>query len=710
MKTWSKACLRGAALLASFLVPAAAFGDSTYQVQATKTTEHITIDGTGDEPAWQTAPEISGWHLTRIDYGKPARDDTKVRILYDADNLYFLFHCIDSQPDRITGYTVQNEGFLHQEDNITIILDTFLDHRNAYYFWTNTLGVRTDGRIVDDGEAFSTNWKGEWESKSTVVSDGWIAELRIPFANFQFPKKDVVTFGMLLDREQSRNQEWSNWTPDGVNSAKVSRYPHLEGLQGINPRSVFSITPYAAATVALKTDDGRGVFRPNVGADARIDPAPWLSMKLTANPDFSDAEADQGFLLLDTEQPLLPERRQFFLESEHLFIAPINVFTSRRIALRPHDRVWGGLQLTGKLGGLNFALLDVQHRDLSGRTPDGSEVYENVNSGVVRLQQDLGKRSMLALVALNRSGRGGLYGDSNFSTVGMDANIHIYEEFFIQAEALRSWSPLGNVDADAYHVGLHRFDTLSEFWLQFEDIGKNYANPLGWTPVVDKQGWNSHLFLNPFPKWRFLPRLDVTWDTLWRRNHEGARTRYRQRLNVQPYLHHNFALYFDGIYDDNEGFRNRLATAGFTLFPHDWQSFTLTAIGGRFLGGEIRGLNGAFNLKLGPHIVAKFSGFYTRNFGVPEGSKLFGASGDGYSWSGYAQLRYHFSPDLYARVTFQKGDVFELADYNSVKGTFLDAMVGWHYRQWSDIFLVYTDQPFNGSQERRILSKISFNY
>ncbi|NOK39335.1 carbohydrate binding family 9 domain-containing protein [Corallococcus exercitus] len=702
-------CRWGTALLAA-LVPTLGHADSTYKVTATRTQDAITIDGKGDEPAWQAAPEISGWYLTRINYGKPAPDDTKVRILYDQDNLYFLFHCLDSKPERITGYTVQNEGFLHQEDNITIILDTFLDHRNAYYFWTNPLGVRTDGRIVDDGEAFSTNWRGEWETKSTIVKDGWISEVRIPFANFQFETKDEISFGMLLDREQSRNQEWSNWTPDGVNSAKVSRYPHLEGLKGIKPRSIFSITPYVATTVALKTTDDRGVFRPNVGADARIDPAPWLSVKLTANPDFSDAEADQSFLLLDTDQPLLPERRAFFTESEHLFIAPINVFTSRRIALRPHDRVWGGLQLTGKLGGLSFSMMDVQHRDSTGRDANGREVFENVNSGVLRLQQDIGKRSMIALVAINRSGRGGLFGDSDFQTVGVDGNFHLFEEFFIQAQALKSWSPLGNEDSDAYHVGLHRFDTLSEFWLQFEDIGKNYANPLGWTPVVDKQGYNSRVFVTPFPKWRFLPRIDVTWDSLWRRNHEHERTRWRNRLNVQPYLHHDFALYLEGIYDDNLGFRDRLGTFGFTLFPHDWQSYTLTAVAGRFLGGEIRGFNGSANLKIGPHIVARFSGFYTRNFNVPTNSDLYGTSGDGYSFSGYAQLRYHFSPDLYARLTLQKGGVYELADYNAVKGTFLDAMVGWHYRQWSDIFLVYTDQPFGGSQERRILSKISFNY
>ena len=52
----------------------------------------------------------------------------------------------------------------------------------------------------------------------------------------------------------------------------------------------------------------------------------------------------------------------------------------------------------------------------------------------------------------------------------------------------------------------------------------------------------------------------------------------------------------------------------------------------------------------------------------------------------------------------------ELADYSNVKGTLLDALIGWHYRQWSDVFLVYSDQPFNGQQERRLMTKVSFNY
>ncbi|XXF78565.1 carbohydrate binding family 9 domain-containing protein [Myxococcaceae bacterium GXIMD 01537] len=688
----------GVALLAVCL-PVLAHADSTYNAKATFTAEPITIDGKLDEPAWQNAPELSGWYLTRINYGSPVEDDTKVRILYDKDNIYFALHCLDREPNKITAYTVQNEAFLRQEDNITIILDTFLDHRNAYYFWTNPLGVRTDGRIVGDGEAFSTNWAGEWESKATIREDGWLVEVRIPFANFQFPEQEEVTFGLLLDREQARNQKWSNWTPDGVNSAKVSRYPHLTGLKGIRSRKPWSITPYVSTEVGIKKVGEQNTFRPNVGVDARVDPTPWLAVKLTVNPDFAQVEADQDRLLFDQEEPLLPERRPFFVESEQLFLSTMNLFTSRSIARRPHDRVYVGAQVVGKVGRTGFALLDVQHRDGLG---DGT--YEDVNSGAVRIQQDLGDRSHINVTALSRKGT------AWFGTLGVDANIHLFEEVFVQAQASKAWSPGRPADSDAYRVTFHRFDTLSEFWIQLDDIGKSYFNPLSYTPVIDKQGWNTHLYLNPFPGWRFLPRLDVVWDTLWRRNHEHVKTRYRQRLNVQPYLHHNFSLYFDGVYDDNEGFRNRILSAGFTLFPNDWQNFTLTAVGGRFLGGDMRGLTGALNFKLGPRFAAKLTGFYTKTTGVPAHSDLYGTSGDGYTWSGYGQLRYQFSPDLYARVTFQHGRAVELADYNNVKGTLLDATIGWHYRQWSDVYLVYTDQPFNGSQERRLLSKISFTY
>jgi hypothetical protein len=688
-----------AAAIALLAIPATeAQADSSYQARATRTIEPIVIDGKLDEASWRNAQVLTDWHQTRVDIGKRSRDQTEVRILYDRDNLYFGFHCFDSQPDKITAYTVQNEGFLHQEDNVTVIIDTFLDHRNAYYFWTNALGVRTDGRIIDDGEAFSTDWQGEWEADGRVVSDGWIVEIRIPFSNFQFPDAEEHTFGLLLDREQARNQEWSNWTPDGVNSAKVSRYPHLVGLKGISARAPAILTGYASAQVSAA--GGKATrFTPNAGIDAAITPTPWMSLKLTVNPDFAQVEVDQDVLWLDTEERFIPERRPFFLEGNDLFVAPLQVFFSRRIAPKPHDRVVAGMQAVGKRGGTGFSVLDVQARE---ERPDGTE--ESVNAAVARVQRDLGDRSSVSAIGVSR------VGDVARGTAGADANIHIWEEIFVQAQAAKNFGPEGDRNAEAYHIGVHRFDTTSEFWLQYEDVGKNFLTPLGFVPVIDKQSVYAHGYYNWFTKQPALPRIDITYDDLWRMDHEGVETRHLRKLLLQPYMSDDFAFYLEGRSDRTDGYGNRIGTYGFVLFPNDWQSLTVTALTGTFLGGDLLGVNGALNLKLGPSIVAKLSAFYTLSWDLPPDSPLVGTATAGRQWVLYSQLRYHFSPDLYARLTFQRGDVFGIADLNAVDGQVIDAVIGWHYRLGSDLFLVYTQQPVGGVQEHRALAKMSYTY
>jgi len=702
----------------------AARADSEYSVRATRTEDKISIDGRMDEAAWATAPLLTNFHQTRVELGKPAREQTEVRILYDRENLYFGFHCLDSHPDEVTAYSVQNESFLHQEDNVTVMIDSYLDHRNSYYFWTNMLGVRTDGRIVNDGESFGTDWQGEWEAKGSRVADGWIVEIRIPFRNFQYDNADEHTFGVMLDREEARLQEWSNWTHDGVTSAKVSQYPHLTGLKDIAPRSIATVTPYISTQLVLPpTSLSPGVpldssissqglslpiansgmiFAPNAGVDATIDPTSWASLKLTLNPDFAQFDVDQDVLYLNTEERYIPERRQFFREGQELFITPITLFFSRRIA--PHayqgDHVWGGAQLVGKKGGTSFSLLDVQYTE----NPENGSATENVNAGVVRLQQDLGNRSSVSVIGLNRLGD---IANLKNTLLGADANLHLFEEFFMQLQAAKSWSAVGPSASEAYHVGIHRYTTLSEVWLEVEDIGKNFRDFLGYVPVIDKQVIDWHGYYTWFTKVPVIERVDVTYDALWRRNHDGVPTRHREQLTVQPYIGNHLALYLDALYDYNANFENKIGTFGFIINPNDWQGLSVFGLMGNFLGGGIAGGNMALNWKFGPHVSLKLSAFYTYSSNVPENSPLFGVSGNGHQWSGYAQLRYQFTPDFYARITFQRGETLGLADINSYNGQVIDAVLGWHYRLGSDFFLVYTDQPVNNQQEHRILSKIS---
>lgn len=691
--------------LTSLSVPDSVHADSGYSVQATRTEEHLHIDGKLDEPAWSTAPEISDWHQTRPETGKLAREQTRVRILYDRHNLYFGFHCLDSQPDKVKGYTVQNEGFLHQEDNVTVILDPFLDHRNAYYFWTNFLGVRTDGRIIDDGEAFSTDWKGEWESKGSRVADGWVVEIRIPFSNFQYSNVPIQTWGMLLDREQYALQEWSNWTPDGVNSAKVSSYPHLTGMKDIAPPQSAYITPYVAAqggnTPSLMPEPRTTVgalglaLRP--GLDARWDPNRATTLKLTVNPDFAQVDVDADVLWLDTEERQIAERRPFFLEGDHLFVAPIQMFFSRRIASHPDDVVIAGLQATGKWGSTAFNLLDVQTLE---KRADSS--LEPINYGVMRLQQDFGKRSSVSVLGLNREG------DDAYRVLGADANIHLYREWFTQLQLAKNWNPVDNRDTHAQHVGLHRFDTNSEYWIDYQDIGAHFYNPMGFIPVIDKRAMRLHAANNFFFKNPVFKRVDTSYNGLYRTNHEGIETRHRQQLSVTPYLGDHLALYADGLMDYNDGFGNWIGTGGILINPNDWQSLQLNGLGGTFLGAGLLGVNATLNVKLGPRIMARLNGYITQSTDVPETSPLYANATEGYQWLAYAQLRYHFTPDLYARATFQQGHSEGLVDLNGIEGRILDAVVGWHYREGSDAYLVYSEQPYAGVTDRRIMLKWSY--
>jgi hypothetical protein len=678
--------------------PRAARANGAYSVAATKTDEKITIDGAMNERAWKTAPALDKWHQTRITEGALAREQTDARILYDRDNLYFGFHCYDSQPSKVAAYTVQNEAFLHQEDNITIIIDTFLDHRNAYYFWTNALGVRTDGRILNDGEHFSTDWQGEWEAKGRIVDDGWILEVRIPFSNFQYQDRDEHTFGILLDREQNRLQEWSNWTPSGVNSAKVSRYSHLTGLKGIAPRSRFGVTGYVAGQLSMKAGQDPS-FLPNLGVDARFTPAPWASVKLTANPDFAQVDINQDVLWLDTIERPIPERRPFFLEGSDLFVSPIRLFNSRRIAPRSEDRIFGGVLATGKRDGLGFSVLDVQSRQ---RAPDGTK--EDTNAAIVRVQKDMGARSAVNAIGVSR------IGDTRKGVAGADVNLHVWDEFFFLGQAARSFGPMGDRSAEAYHAEIHRFDTNSEFWVQYEDIGKNFDAPLGYIPVTDVQSVNAHGNYTWFTKGKGIPRVDAVYDDVWQLDHTGKQTRHHRSGSVQPYFSDDFAISVSARFDQNGKYDTNLGAVGFVVRPNDWESITFTGITGSFLGGTLLAVNGAANFKIGNHFALKLSGFYTLAWNVPEDSFLFKTASYGSQLALYAQARWQFTPDLYARITFQRGEVTGIADLSLIQGQVIDAVCGWHYRVGSDAFLVYTQQPIQGEQEHRLLAKVSLSY
>ena len=170
-------------------------------VVATRTSERVRIDGVLDEGAWSSAPVIDQFVQWEPVTGQPASDRTEVRVLYDTGHLYIGVKAFAAQG--VTATEMRRDADrLFDEDNFQVILDTFHDARNGYMFVTTPLGAKLEQQIFDEGEGggrstgttnINRNWDGVWAAASKITSDGWTAEIDIPFSTVRFMPTDVQT-------------------------------------------------------------------------------------------------------------------------------------------------------------------------------------------------------------------------------------------------------------------------------------------------------------------------------------------------------------------------------------------------------------------------------------------------------------------------------------------------------------------------------------
>jgi hypothetical protein len=80
---------------------AAKTGQSGQDAQASLVEHPPRLDGTLDDPLWQTAVPITDFRQREPLEGQPATEKTEVRVLYTRHAVYFGIHCFDSQPARI---------------------------------------------------------------------------------------------------------------------------------------------------------------------------------------------------------------------------------------------------------------------------------------------------------------------------------------------------------------------------------------------------------------------------------------------------------------------------------------------------------------------------------------------------------------------------------------------------------------------------------
>src|SRR5207302_6777475 len=150
------------------------------RAEVSRISAHISVDGILDEPEWAAASPIGEIIQREPKPGEKPTEQTEVKILYDSDNLYIGVMCYDSEPSRIIATQMARDADLSADDRIEMVIDSFHDRHNAFYFSTNPLGVLVDGLLIENG-SLNLDWNAIWLVRTHRSEKGWSAEFSIPF-------------------------------------------------------------------------------------------------------------------------------------------------------------------------------------------------------------------------------------------------------------------------------------------------------------------------------------------------------------------------------------------------------------------------------------------------------------------------------------------------------------------------------------------------
>ncbi|MGI8546312.1 MAG: DUF5916 domain-containing protein, partial [Gemmatimonadaceae bacterium] len=288
----------------------------------------VHLDGVLDEAAWQSAPVIRGFMQSYPKAGAPPVDSTQVRVLYDDNALYVGVRMFDSEPGKIAAQLARRDAVGIYSDWVHLVIGTYHDHRTAFRFSVNPLGVKKDVLQYNDTNE-DLNWDAVWDVATTTDAHGWTAEYRIPFSQLRFPATEPAggrVWDFQIQRDIARRQERDSWSPWTQQSpGYVSSFGTLDGLIGIPTPERLEIAPYTSAR--LTRAPGTSVnpfFRSNdtriaAGADIRYGLPNGLTLTGTVNPDFGQVEVDPAVVNLSAFETFFPEKRPFFLEGKDIF-------------------------------------------------------------------------------------------------------------------------------------------------------------------------------------------------------------------------------------------------------------------------------------------------------------------------------------------------------------------------------------------------------
>jgi hypothetical protein len=518
MRAGAIVCLGALFLSVSLVSSAAPTGDGTPEspYQVPRIDADISVDGILDESAWQRALVLELAYETHPGENiTPPLVETDLLLMTSRTHLYAAFRAYDPKPSEICA-NITDRDHMYDDDRVSLILDTYNDHRRGYMFFCNPLGIQGDALDSKGLGAGEATWDTIWDSAGRITDDGFIVEMAIPFSSLRFQRTNgEQTWGVGAGRKYSRSVDYrfSLKPRDRDDTCYLCQVAKVRGFEGATPGRNIELDPTASWLASgSRRPDPDGEFDPDgvmdnhrgeldLGLTARWGITPNLVLSGAANPDFSQIEADAFQLDINERYALYyEEKRPFFLEGMEFFDSRLGIVYTRSVA----DPLWG-LKLTGKEGG-NAVGAFVARDESPNVLLVGSQwsypvpLDEEVTSSVLRYRRDVGQSSTVGVMATGRAGE-----DYSNYVGGLDGSLRLgpSDVFEFQALgsrteypselALRDYELDGAFEGQAYDVEYNHDSSDWDWWLAYRDVGERFRADVGYRPRVDfrqaRGGW-----------------------------------------------------------------------------------------------------------------------------------------------------------------------------------------------------------------------------
>ena len=470
--------------------------------------------------------------------GAPASQRTEAYLGYDDKNLYTIFICFDSEPQKLRARLSRRED-IFDDDTVEIILDTFHDHRHAYAFNVNALGVQADSLWTEGpgtgNDNFDPSFDTVWNSAGKVTDHGYVVWIAIPFRSLRFASADPKDWGIFLNRGIPRNNEDTFWPPYSTRvQGRLNQEGTATGLEKISPGRNIQLIPYGLFR-SFKEIDLTNPDHPTYskryafgqgGLDAKIVLKDKFVLDLTANPDFSQIESEQPQVTVNQRfEVFFPELRPFFQENANYFQTPINLAFTRRIV----DPKWG-VRLTGKDGPVAIGMLVADTASPSEEVTTTNPLYgHHALFSIARVSYDIGAQSHIAAMYAGKEVAG------FYNHVGsLDGRFKIDDHWTASVQGaysatLNPYDPLydqfsttgTNQTGSAAEAIVRREGRSLNYVADYSDRGPNFRTLTGFDPQPDIRSIDQVLKYTFHPEGKFL----ITWGPVienWENyDHEG---------------------------------------------------------------------------------------------------------------------------------------------------------------------------------------------